>query len=99
MSGLLFPVGRTRIKWWLVAHVVAMFSIVTVFNVASLSFLPICYIDGREFPGDGDLTPPGPFGCLYSANGAFAIVPLVTALLNQWLADGLLVSPVSNQIS
>ena len=99
LNALLNPVNRpgTGIKWSFVAHTIAMFSFVTVIIVMCLGVLPICYIDNREFPG-GYFPVPGPLGyyaSLYS--NPIDIVPKVMFLLNYCLADGLLVSAISNQ--
>ena len=61
------------------------------------------YVDNRNFPGiDGEL-PPGPLGYeVLGGSDPFIIIPNLTTMLNQWLADGLLVGSVSvsvNQIS
>ena len=58
----------------------------------NLNTKSICYIDNREFPGTSAL-PSGPFGygiIVYSK--AINLVPNVMFLLNNWLADGVLVS-------
>ena len=99
LNALLNPVNRpgTGIKWSFVAHTIAMFSFVTVIIVMCLGVLPVCYIDNREFPG-GYFPVPGPLGyyaSLYS--NPIDIVPKVMFLLNYCLADGLLVSAISNQ--
>lgn len=97
MSALLNPVNSTRggIKWPLVAYTVVMFSIVTLSNAIGLDIRSISYIDNREFPGvDGEL-PPGPVGyenlIIFEA---ISILPSITFFLNNWLADGFLVSRV-----
>jgi hypothetical protein len=93
MSALINPISRTRgIKWWLVAHTVTMFSLVTVYNAINLHIQSISYIDNREFPGvDGGL--PGPFGYqFYIYSEAISVVTTATFPFNQWIADGLLVS-------
>lgn len=78
-------------KWGLVAHVVATFFFATIYTAMTLNILSISFIDNREFPGIGDGLPPGPFGyqfLIYSK--AISIVPNVMFLLNNWLADSLL---------
>ena len=53
----------------------------------------ISFIDNREFPGVGDTIPPGPLGYqLFIYSKPITIVPNLMFLLNNWLADGLLVS-------
>ena len=102
MRALLNPADRIRggiRPWWLVAHATAMFSIVTLFNAASFDYLVTSYIDNRGFPGDGGILPPGPFGYQLHINlSPVTIVPVVAFSLNQWLADGLLVSSVPSPV-
>jgi hypothetical protein len=101
MGALLNPANCTggSIKWGLVVHTATMFSFVTVYTATALDILSICYIDGREFPGGGEVLPPGPLGYRFSIYPKpLAIVPNVLFLLNNWLADGLLVSSESTQL-
>lgn len=89
MGRLLNSANRVRggIKWWLVAHTVAMFSFVTVYIAATLGVQSISYIDDREAPD-------GPLVYQFSiSTKAISIVPDVAIPVNQWLADGLLVGP------
>jgi len=70
---------------------VAMFSFVTVYVATSLDLQSISYIDNREFPGIDGIVPPGPLG--YQLSIYFKAINLVAnlmVLLNNWLADGLL---------
>jgi hypothetical protein len=101
MNALISPVNRARggIKWGLVAHTVAMFSVVTVYTAITLNTLFTSYIDNREFPGVDGISPPGPVGYQYStyANTMNAAAT-VMFLLNNWLADGLLASFVSSSV-
>ena len=96
---LLDPVNQTRggIKWGLVAYTTVMFSFVTIYTATSLDIQSISYIDNRgSSGGDG----PGPLG--YQTlifPRAINIVPNAMFLLNNWLADGLLVSSMSNSVS
>ena len=94
MAALLSPVDRTKrgIRWELVAYTTAMFSFVTVFVAADVNVQSLSYVDNREFPG-GDGIPPGPLGYQLSVgSGPSAVDPtFLMYLLNQWLADGLLV--------
>ena len=100
MSALLYPADRMGAhrgirQWWLVAHAVAMFLIVTVCIASDFSFLSTCYIENREYPGNGFLAP-GPFGYqFYLYLSPVTIIRVIAFSLNQWLADGLLVSPAS----
>ena len=73
------------------AYIVTTFSFVTIFTMMNLDIQFVSYIDNREFPGN-DVLPLGPLGyqhLIYSK--AISIFPNLTFLLNNWLADGLLV--------
>ena len=99
MSALCNPVNYAKagIKWGLVAYIAAMFSIVTIFTATNLSIQSGSYIDNREFPGIDGVLPPGPLGyqfLIYSRG--VSIVRNLTFLLNNRLADGLLVNSVYN---
>ena len=96
MAALFNPTDRSRenIKWGLVSYTVAMFSFVTVLTGMKLDIQSISYVDHREFPGVAGVLPPGPHGyqwLIYSK--PLTVVPDLMFLLNNWLADGLLVSP------
>jgi hypothetical protein len=101
MSALFNPVNRAKgIKWGLVIHSAAMFTFVTVYTATGLDLQSISYIDNREFPGIDGVLSPGPLGyqfLIYS--NVINVVPTLMFQFNNWLADGLLVSPVSNPIS
>lgn len=102
MSGLLYPVDRTRgdaRKWPLVAYVMVTFSIAIISNAPNFDFLSLQYIDNRGFPGDGDRAPAGPIGYLFSTNFPVNKASFVAVFLNLWLTDGLLVSAVSSPVS
>ena len=96
MGALLNPINPIKrgIKWALVAHTVALFLFLTIPVGIELENLSIGYINNREFPGN-DQFPPGPTGygdiveLKATATAFHAMFPL-----NQWLADGLLVSPI-----
>jgi hypothetical protein len=101
MGALFNPVNRAMegIRWGLVAYTVAMFSIVTTLIAMNLDIQSISYVDNRAFPGS-DVAPPGPFGyqfTLYSK--PFSIIPNFLFPLNNWLADGLLVSCLTKWLS
>ena len=101
MDALLNPFNRTKggINWGLVVHTITMFSFVTVFTGMTLDIQSVSFIDSREFTGDAEL-PPGPLGSqilIYSK--ALGIVPSVMIILNQWLADGLLVCSVFSLVA
>ena len=102
MSALLYPVRRTAksIKWGLVVHTAAMFSFLTIGLAMNRNTLSASYIDDREFPG-GDTALPGPLGYLNFAFSDQKVTNSVAFLmfpLNQWLADGLLVSSYRTQL-
>ena len=95
MAALLDPVhrGGEGIKWGLVSYVVVTFSVVTILAGMRLNVEAISYIDNRRFPGVGGVLPPGPLGYQWSIySKTLSIVPDLMFLLNNWLADGLLVS-------
>lgn len=94
MTALLNPVKHMKasVKWGLVAHVVVMFSLLTIAFGIDRDVESVSFIDNREFPPTDEL-PPGPVG--YQAtiwSDPSSIVTTVVYPLNQWLADGLLVS-------
>jgi len=97
MAALLNPVYRRGegIKWWLVFHTVAMFSFVTVYTATTLHIQSNSFIDHREgHPTDVKLTS-GPLNYQQAIRKrALGLVPNVMFSLNNWLADGLLVSSV-----
>ena len=97
MIALLNPTNRTKhgTKWGLMVHTATMFSIVTLTTGMGLNSHSRSYIDNRGFPGNEEI-PPGPLGYkILSASKATSVVPNVTPLVNQWLADGFLVRSVS----
>ena len=82
-------------KWVLLTHTVAMFSFVTVAIAALLYTLSGSYIDSRGFPGPDSSPWSGPIGYqLYTYHEPLRVIPLVALVLNNWLADGLLVRSV-----
>ena len=99
MAALLDPVNRRRDgnKWGLVAYTTVMFTFVTVFTGMNLNVQSISFIDNREFPGVEGVLPPGPLGYqFFIYSKALSVVPNLMFLLNNWLADGLLVGPLFN---
>ena len=78
-----------------------MFSVATVQTAMYPNRPSVSYIDDREFPGSGSRWfPPGPIGYLsFISSEALAIVPNVMFALNNWLADGLLVSSLFDVMS
>ena len=101
LNALLDSVNRTgrRIKWPLVAHCVAMFSIATLYIGTSLNVQAISYVDNRYFPGDGEFFT-GPFGFLafIYRYKTVNIIPTLMFHLNNLLADGFLVGFASNVV-
>ena len=97
MTTLLSPANPITkgIRWALVAHTVALLLFLTISDGIDSVYLPIEYINNREFPGnDESFLWPGPIGydALLSLK-ATTTVFYATFPLTQWLADGLLVSP------
>ena len=95
MTALLSPVYRRgdRIKWGLVSYIVIMFSLATVLTGMDLNVQSISHIDNRDYPGVDGLIWPGPYGyytIIYFKPINF--IPTVAFVLNNWLADGFLVS-------
>lgn len=94
MGALCSPANGMRggIKWGLVAHTLAMFSLVTISVAMNCDIQSISYIEDRKFPGNAGGRPtPGPLGYqsfIYAK--AISVVPNVAFQLNNWLADGLL---------
>jgi hypothetical protein len=103
MNALLNPVNRAggRIKWLLVTHTTAMFLFVTVFTGMYLNLQSISFIDNREFPGNATLPlPPGPLGYQHLIyNEPVSLVSRFMFMLNNWLADGLLVSSTFKSVN
>ena len=87
------------IKWGLVSYTVVMFSVATVCAGTNLHNESVSYIDNREFPGIGGVLPPGPLGYQKFVDPkAIVVVPNLMFFLNNWLADGLLVSSLFNSV-
>jgi len=98
MIALLSPVYRRGggIKWGLVCYTAVMFSLATTHTAMNLHLQSISYIDNREFPAP-DGSNPGPVGYFESLySDAINVIPNVAFSLSNWLADGLLVSPLFN---
>ena len=100
MATLLNPANPIRkgMRWALVAHTVAMLLFLTVSVGIPYDEVSIEYIDNREFRNDQ--FPPGPAG--YDGSLQFNAITTVFVTmfpLNQWLADGLLVSPILNSVA
>ena len=98
---LLSPTSPIRrgMRWALIVHTVAMFLFITIPTGIYLNGLSVMYINNRGFPGGGKY-PPGPIGYIYIISTE-ATTTVLNAMfpLNQWLADGLLVGPISNLVA
>ena len=95
MAALFNPLYRRGdlIKWGLVSYTVAMSLLVTIGTATQLDVQSISYIDNRQFPGVKGVLPPGPTG--YQSlitTEAITVIENVPFVLNNWLAEGLLVS-------
>ena len=102
LSALLGPANRARslIKWALVAHVGAMFTFQTISIATQLHIESISYIDNRALPDSDGSGYSGPFAYEFLIyNDSISMTSLGTFLLNNWLADGLLVGPVTNSVT
>ena len=102
MVALLDPGNRTKwgIKWGFVAHTVAMFLIFTMTAALGLQTKSILYVDDRNSRGNEEIIP-GALGyrCYRPSFEAIDTASYVAFPLNQWLADGLLVSLLSKSIA
>ena len=96
MVALLNPAYRRGegIKWWLVFHTVAMFTFVTIYTAMNLHIQSNSFIDNRkDRPTVGAMYVSGPLYYQWNIREtALGLVPNVMFNLNNWLADGLLVS-------
>jgi len=85
--------GGEPIKWGLVSYVMIMFLLVTMHMAEKGHTLSISYINNCEFPDIDGVLRPGPYGYQLTINyQAIAVISKVAFNLNNWLADGLLVS-------
>ena len=99
LAGLFNPVHRKgeRIKWGLVSYTVVTFLIVIVGTAMNLDYQSASYVENRDFPSVEGVSPPGPLGYqLFTTSSVPAMITSVSFPLNNWLADGLLVSPPSD---
>jgi len=95
MVALLNPVYRRGegVKWWLVSHTVAMFSFVTVYTAINLHIQSNSFIDNRKDIPLTTISFSGPLYYQWIIRGkALGLIPNIVFNLNNWLADGLLVS-------
>jgi hypothetical protein len=98
---LLGPISRTKkgIGRGLVLQTVAMFTFITIYNALQLVVQSFSYINNREFPGNHNY-PPGPLAFWFPGFESTSLIVTAAILpLNQFLADGLLVSVVSNFVT
>ena len=80
-------------KWVLVAHTGAMFTFQTMIIAIEFHFQSISYIDNRGSPAIDGTSYAGPLAYMYlNGNNRINTVPSTAFLLNNLLADGLLVS-------
>ena len=101
MAALLNPAHRKEegIKRWLIFYTVAMFSFVTVYTAMNLYIQSNSFIDHRGH-FDDELPLSGPLYYQFRIRvTALGFVPNVMFNLNNWLADGLLVSPLFDAAS
>ena len=76
----------------------AMFTVVTIYTAINLHIQSISYIENRDFPGT-DKLPPKPLG--YQSFIYFEPIYVVTNVmfvLNNWLADAMMVSSMEKSI-
>jgi len=105
MAALLNPVHRRGegIKWWLVSHTVAMFSFVTVYTAMNLHIQSKSFIDKRQnyYQITSTIVSSGPLIYQVSIRTrglALGYIPNIMFNLNNWLADGLLVSSLFDAV-
>ena len=102
IAALFDPVHRRGepIKWGLVSYVVVMFLLVTIGTAMQLNVQSISYIDNREFPGAEGLPMPGPAGYqeIIVQPEAIDVIQNFVFALNNWLADGFLVSSLFDAV-
>ena len=73
---------------------VALMSVATMSFVMGLWIFPVAFINNREFPGGGLLSP-GPVEYMWLLKWTtMATISDAGYQVNQWLVDGLLVSPM-----
>jgi hypothetical protein len=76
-----------------------MFTFVTIYTAMNLNTQSVCYVNNREFPGIDGKLPPGPHAYLFFIHAKANFIPALMFTLNQWLADGLVVSFVFDSIA
>ena len=92
--------ARGDIRWGLVALTTAMFTLTTIILASFLDIMSISYINNRGFPSLNGAPLSGPLGYQMSTyrKGISFVAPIMVPV-NQWLADGLLVSSASNSVA
>ena len=96
MAAFLNPVHRREegIKWGFVCYTVVMFSFVTVYTAINLHIQSNSFIDNRQDTREYLPLVSGPLEYqLYVRKTVLGLIPNGMFTLNNWLADGLLVSP------
>jgi len=96
MAALLNPVHHRGegTKWWLICHTAAMFEFVTVYTTMNLAVQSNSFIDNRVHVHSGPLA----YQFLFR-DTTLGLIPNAMFNLNNWLADGLLVSSLFNTAS
>ena len=97
MTALLNSAHRREegIKWWLILYTVAMFLFATVYTAINFHIESISFIDHRQ--GIPDEYMSGPLLWQFTIRDTpLGLIPNVMFSLNNWLADGLLVSSLSD---
>lgn len=92
MGAFFDPTNRANggIKWGLVVHTIAMFSLATAYIAMSANIQSISFIDNRAFPATVNGVP-GPVGFQFLlGQEVIGFAPTCIILLNGWLADALL---------
>ena len=95
IAALFDPIHRRGepVRWGFVSYTVVIFSFVTVQTAVNLDIISNSFIDNREFSDSEGVLPPGPIGYeFFISPEAISIVTIIIFTLNNWLADGLLVS-------
>jgi len=98
---LLNPAHRREegIKWWLILYTMAMFLFVTMYTAINLHIQFVSFIDNRQDPSGASKPHSAPL--LYQHiihSTVLGLVPNILFNLNNWLADGLLVSSLFDPV-
>ena len=85
--------ARGDVRWGLVALATAMFTLTTIILASFLDTMSISYINNRGFHSLNGAPLSGPLGYQTSTyRKAISFAASIMVPVNQWLADGLLVS-------